>query len=92
MTQPNFPTMKQSPQNSNLLQTQTVGMSTGANTMSNTAPGRFMGAALGEQTVKLRNRLAIDPTATVGGDTLSTLGEPPWPSKENKAAGAYGTL
>ena len=66
-----------------MLQTQTVGMSTGVNTMSNTVKGRFMGQALGEQMIKLRNRLVLDPMTTVGGDTLSTLGEAPWASREN---------
>ena len=92
MTQPNFPNVKQSPHNSKMLQTQTVGMSTGVNTTSAKMKDRFMGKASGEHSIKLRNRLVMDPMTTVGGDTLSTLGEPPWPGRENKAAGAYATL
>ena len=55
--------------------TQTIAISTVKNRSSNTAKGRFMGQALGEQTIKVRNRL-VDPMKTIGNETITTISDP----------------
>ena len=67
--------MKQFPQTSKINQTQTLGMSNGENTMSNTSKSRLMGQEMGEQMIKVR-KSQVDLMRTIGNETLTTIGDP----------------
>ena len=66
-------------------------MSTEDNTMLNTARGGFMGQAMGEQTMKVKNH-QVDPITTIGNETVSTFGDLQWPNRELNSGRGYGSL
>ena len=74
-TQSDFLSVKQFPQSSKMNQTQTLGMSNGEKTMSNTSKSRFKGQVMGEQMIKVR-KSQVDLMRTIGNETLTTIGDP----------------
>ena len=84
---PDFFNMNQHSQRSKMNQSMTAGMSTGENIMPNTAKSRLRGQAGDKHANKIKNHL-VNPMTTIGDKSLSTLGDPQWPScsKGDKAA------
>ena len=84
---PDFFNMNQHSQRSKMNQSMTAGMSTGENIMTNTAKSSFRGQAGDKYSIKIKNHL-VDPKTKIGNKSLSTPGDPQWPScsKGDKAA------